>query len=159
MSLNKVILVGRLTRDPELRYTPNGKPVASFAIAIDRPVAAKGGEKETDFVDIVAWNNTAEVVSKYATKGSLVGIDGRLQVRQYEKDGQKRKAYEVVASDVRLLGSRPSGQGGSEGGYAPRDNQGYGRESGSYSSYEPAPGGNHSYNQGPSDMGVDDLPF
>jgi single-strand DNA-binding protein len=161
MSLNKVILVGRLTRDPELRYTPAGKPVATFSIAVDRPVAAKNGEKETDYVDIVAWQNTAEVVAKYAVKGSLVGVDGRLQVRQYEKDGQKRRAYEVVAADVRLLGSRPSGQGGSEGGYSSREGgSSYGRESSAgYGSYESAPSTQHSYDSGANNMGVDDIPF
>jgi len=116
-SLNKVILIGRVTRDPELRYTPNGKPVASMGLAVQRNFSGPGGEKETDFIDIVVWQQTAEFAAKYATKGRLVAIDGRLQVRSYEtQDGQKRKAYEVVANDLRLL-DRKDSSAGSGGGF------------------------------------------
>lgn len=116
-SLNKVILIGRVTRDPELRYTPTGKPVATFTVAVNR-FRGQNGEQETDFIDCVVWQQSAEFAAKYATKGRLVCVDGRLQVRSYEtQEGQKRKAYEVVANDLRLLDRKEGGGGGGyEGG-------------------------------------------
>ena len=102
--LNRVILIGRLTRDPELRILPNGIPVASFTLAVDRPFTNQQGERETDFIDIVVWRKQAETVSNHLTKGRLVAVEGRLQVRTYEtQDGQKRKVAEVVADTVRFL--------------------------------------------------------
>lgn len=102
--LNRIFLIGRLTRDPELRYTPNGVPVASFRIAVDRPFTNQQGERETDFINIVAWRKQAETVAEHLTKGRLVLVEGRLQIRDYEhKDGSKRQASEIVASDVRFL--------------------------------------------------------
>lgn len=100
--LNHITLMGRLTRDPELRYTGAGTPVASLTIAVDRDFANKeNGEKQTDFIDIVAWRNTAEFVSKYFTKGSMAVVSGRLQIRDWEdKDGNKRKSAEVVADNI-----------------------------------------------------------
>jgi len=108
---NRIILIGRLTRDPELRYTPSGQPVTSFTLAVDRPFKNQNGEKETDFIDIVAWRKLAEQVSQYMTKGRLVAVEGRLQIRSYEaKDGSgKRKVAEIVADGVRFL---DSGRGG-----------------------------------------------
>jgi single-strand DNA-binding protein len=98
--LNRVILIGRLTRDPELKYTPNGTAVANFSIAVNR----KFNKEETDFIDIVAWRQSAEFCANYGSKGRLMAIEGRLQVRNYEnKEGQKRKAVEVIADDVRFL--------------------------------------------------------
>lgn len=102
--LNRVILIGRLTRDPELRYVPSGQPVASFSLAVDRPFTNQAGERETDFIDIVAWRKLADQVSQHLSKGRLVAVEGRLQVRTWEtQDGQKRKAAEVVADAVRFL--------------------------------------------------------
>ena len=99
--LNKIILMGRLTRDPELRRTNSGTPVASFTIAVDRDFKSQDGEKETDFIDIVVWRNTAEFVSKYFTKGRMAVVEGRLQIRDWtDKDGGKRKAAEVIADNV-----------------------------------------------------------
>lgn len=80
--LNRIDIMGRLTRDPELRYTPSGTPVASFTIAVDRDYAPKGAEKETDFIDIVAWQSTAELVHKYFLKGRMIVVSGRLQIRR-----------------------------------------------------------------------------
>lgn len=101
--LNRVVLIGRLTRDPELRYTPQGVPVASFTLAIDRPVVADK-EKQADFVDCVAWRKLGETVANYTTKGRLLAVEGRLQIRSYEaQDGSKRKIAEVVADEVRFL--------------------------------------------------------
>ena len=94
--LNKIIVMGRLTRDVELRYTQNQTPVASFTIACDRDL----GEKQTDFLDCVAWKKTAEFVNNYFRKGSMAIVSGRLQIREWEKDGNKRKAAEIVADSV-----------------------------------------------------------
>ena len=109
--LNHITLMGRLTRDPELRRTGTGTPVVSFTIAVDRDFGGKdGGEKETDFIDIVAWRNTAEFVSKYFTKGRMAVVSGRLQIRGWtDKDGNKRKAAEVVADNVYFGDSKNSG--------------------------------------------------
>ena len=107
--LNKIILMGRLTRDPELRRTNRGTAVASFAIAVDRGFNAQNGEKETDFIDIVVWRGTAEFVSKYFTKGRMAVVEGRLQIREWEKDGSKRRTAEVVADNVYFGDSKNSG--------------------------------------------------
>ncbi|MDR5695965.1 MAG: single-stranded DNA-binding protein [Armatimonadota bacterium] len=102
--LNRVILIGRLVRDPELRYVPSGQPVASFTLAVDRPFTSQQGEQQTDFIDIVAWRRLAEQVTQYLGKGRLVAVEGRLQIRSYETaDGQKRKVAEVVATNIRFL--------------------------------------------------------
>lgn len=112
---NKVILIGRLTKDPELRYTPSGKAVAGFRLAVDRGSTNAQGEKETDFIDIVVWDKQAETVQKYLTKGRLVLVDGRLQMRQYDaQDGTRRTVYEVVAQTVRFL---PDGRNQGEAGF------------------------------------------
>jgi len=113
--LNRIVLIGRLTRDPELRYTSSGVAVASFSLAVDRAFSNQQGERETDFIDIVAWRKLAETVSGHLQKGRLVAVQGRLQIRSYEtQDGQKRKAAEVVADDVRFL-DRPRDAQGAEG--------------------------------------------
>ena len=105
--LNHIVLMGRLTRDPELRRTGSGIAVASFTLAVDRDFAAQGAERETDFVDIVAWRNTAEFVSKYFTKGR---ISGRLQIRNWtDKEGNKRRSAEVVADNVYFGDSKRDG--------------------------------------------------
>ncbi len=106
--LNRVILIGRLTRDPELSYIPSGDAVVKFTLAVDRNYTNKQGERDTDFIPILAWRKLGEVVSKYTVKGSLVAVDGRLQVRTYEKDGQRRYVTEVVAENVRFLDYRKS---------------------------------------------------
>ena len=99
--LNKVILMGRLTRDPELRRTGSGTAVTGFSLAVDRDFKGQNGEKETDFIDVVAWRNTAEFVSKYFTKGRMAVVEGRLQVRDWtDKDGNKRRSTEVIAESV-----------------------------------------------------------
>lgn len=99
--LNKIIIMGRLTRDPELRRTGSGTAVTSFSLASDRDFKGQNGEKETDFVDVVAWRATAEFVSKYFTKGRMAVVEGRLQLRDWtDKDGNKRRSAEVVADNV-----------------------------------------------------------
>ncbi len=110
--LNRIILIGRLTRDPELRYTPQGVPVASFSLAVDRPFANQQGQREADFIDCVAWRKLGETVGNHLTKGRLVAVEGRLQIRSYEaQDGTKRKVAEVVADSVRFLDRPREGQG------------------------------------------------
>ena len=103
---NLVIFTGRLTNDVELKHTPNDVPVATFQIAVDRRAKA-GEEKQADFIDCVAWRATAEFISKYFHKGSMIGVEGQLQTRRYEdKDGNKRKAYEVIANNVHFVESK-----------------------------------------------------
>ncbi|AEG62081.1 single-stranded DNA-binding protein [Desulforamulus ruminis] len=102
--LNKVILIGRLTRDPELRYTTSGMAVAKLGLAVDRPQFNKEREKETDFIDIVVWSKLAEICANNLGKGRLVAVDGRLQIRSYEDNqGVKRKVAEVVAENIKFL--------------------------------------------------------
>ena len=99
--LNHITVMGRLTRDPELRRTGSGVAVASFTVAVDRDFAPNGGEKETDFIDCVAWRQTGEFVSKYFTKGRMIVVSGRLQIRSWtDKDGNKRKNAEIVADNA-----------------------------------------------------------
>ena len=107
--LNKIILMGRLTRDPELRRTGSGTSVTSFPLAVDRDFKGQNGDKETDFIDVVAWRNTAEFVSKYFSKGRMAVVKGRLQVRDWtDKDGAKRRSTEVLAESVYFGDSRRS---------------------------------------------------
>ena len=129
--LNRIILMGRLARDPELRHTQTGTPVASFRLAVDRDFKDKTtGEKATDWIDVVAWRQTAEFVSRYFTKGRLAVVEGRLQMRDWtDRDGNKRTSAEVVADNVYFGDSKrdaegggyaaPSGGYGGPGGYAP----------------------------------------
>ena len=118
--LNKIFIMGRLTRDPELRRTQSGTPVTSFSLAVDRDFKSQSGEKETDFIDVVAWRATAEFVAKYFTKGRMAVVEGRLQIRDWQdKDGNKRRSAEVVADNVYFGDSRPAGSGGNSFSDAP----------------------------------------
>jgi single-strand DNA-binding protein len=111
--LNHITIMGRLTRDPELRHTGSNIPVASFTLAVDRDIANKQtGEKETDFIDCVAWRKTGEFVSKYFTKGRMAVVSGRLQMRKWtDKDGNKRTSAEIVADNVYFGDSKNSSTG------------------------------------------------
>lgn len=114
--LNKIFIMGRLTRDPELRRTQNGTAVAGFALAVDLDYKNADGTKETDFIEVVAWRTTAEFVSKYFTKGRMAIVEGRLQIRDWtDKDGNKRRNAEVVADNVYFGDSKKEGD--SSGGY------------------------------------------
>ena len=133
--LNQIIIMGRLTRDPELRRTGSGTAVTSFSLAVDRDFKSQSGEKETDFIDIVAWRNTAEFVSKYFTKGRMAVVEGRLQIRDWkDKDGNNRRSAEVVADNIYFGDSKRDSQPG--GDYAP---PAYGSPAESYTA--PAGGG------------------
>ncbi len=135
--LNHIVLMGRLTRDPELRRTGTGIAVASFTLAVDRDFGSRdGGEKETDFIDIVAWRNTAEFVSKYFAKGRMAVVSGRLQIRNWnDKDGNKRRSSEVVADNVYFGDSkRDADSAGNYGG----NSYASGGYTGGYGSMQPA---------------------
>ena len=116
--LNHITIMGRLTRDPELRRTGSGIAVASFTVAVDRDFSGRdGGERETDFIDCVAWRQTGEFVSKYFTKGSMIVVSGRLQIRNWnDKDGNKRRTAEVVADNVYFGESKRGDNGNAFGG-------------------------------------------
>ena len=110
--MNKVFLIGRLTRDPELRYTGNNTPVATFSIAVNRNFTNQSGEREADFINIIVWRKQAENIKNYVKKGSQVAIDGRIQTRNYEQDGVKRYVTEVVADNVQFLDTKNGGYAG-----------------------------------------------
>ena len=120
--MNKVILVGRLTRDPEVKNTTTGKAVATFTLAVDRRFKNKDGQKEADFVPIVVWGKQAEIAGQYLSKGSQIGVSGRLQVRSYDaQDGQRRYVTEVVADEINFLSSsRKDSTGGYQQPSTPR---------------------------------------
>ena len=122
--LNKIIIMGRLTRDPELRRTASSTAVAGFTLAVDRDFKSQNGEKSTDFIDVVAWRNTAEFVAKYFTKGRMAVVEDRLQIRDWkDKDGNNRRSAEVVAENVYFGDSKRDGAPAGDyaapmGGYA-----------------------------------------
>ena len=137
--LNHITIMGRLTRDPELRRTGSGIAVASFTVAVDRDFAPKdGGDRETDFIDCVAWRQTGEFVSKYFTKGSMAVVSGRLQIRNWnDKDGNKRRTAEIVADNVYFGESKRSSEGNSSYGGNAYGGNSYGGNT--YSAPAPAP--------------------
>ena len=121
--LNKAILMGRLTRDPELRYTQSNIPVVTFSIAVDRNYSNNGGDRQTDFIDIVAWRRTAEFVSQWFTKGQMIVVVGSIQSRRWQdKNGNNRTSIEVVADEVQFGESKRSRE---SGGSYPNNNGGY----------------------------------
>ena len=149
--LNKIFIMGRLTRDPELRRTQSGTAVTSFSLAVDRDFKSQSGEKETDFIDVVAWRSTAEFVSKYFTKGSMIVVSGRLQIRNWtDKEGNKRRSAEIVAESVYFGDSKRDGNGQQSGQQQP-----------SQASYQDAPGYDSAYVSDFAQIEDDDsdLPF
>ena len=140
--LNHITIMGRLVRDPELRRTGSGIAVASFTVAVDRDFGGRdGGEKETDFIDCVAWRQTGEFVSKYFTKGRMIVVSGRLQIRSWtDKDGNKRRSAEVVADDCYFGDSKPAQESGGQpknGFQAPQQYQNTGFQQPQYGGYQP----------------------
>src|SRR5690625_2052559 len=165
--LNRVVLVGRLTRDPDLRYTANGTAVANFTVAADRPFTNQQGERETDFVNCVTWRRHAENLANYMKKGSMIGVDGRVQTRRYEnQEGKTVYVTEILAENIQFLESKGSSQnrGGEPSGFQQNRNQ---------NQYQPNqnqnqnPSQNQNQNQenpfsssgDPIDISDDDLPF
>lgn len=147
MSLNHITIMGRLTRDPELRRTGSGVAVTSFTLAVDRDYSGKdSGQKETDFLDCVAWKNTAEFVNSYFNKGRMAVVSGRLQIRTWkDKDGNNRKTAEVIADHVYFGDSKPEGnQGGYSapaGGYSNPGYTNYGQQNNGYGGNQSGYGG------------------
>ena len=156
--LDHITIMGRLTRDPELRYTQSQTPVASFTLAVDRDYGGRdGGEKQTDFIDCVAWRQTAEFVSKYFQKGSMAVVSGRLQIRDWtDREGGKRRSAEVVVDNIYFGESRrrDSGESGSYGG-----NYGSSGESRSYSAPSSSSSSSNASPFAELDDGDGELPF
>ncbi|WP_409296359.1 single-stranded DNA-binding protein [Peribacillus sp. SCS-26] len=171
--MNRVILVGRLTKDPELRYTPNGVPVATFTLAVNRAFTNQQGEREADFINCVVWRKPAENVANYLKKGSLAGVDGRVQTRNYEgQDGKRVYVTEILAESVQFLEPRNSNAGGgdrNEGGFygGRQQESSYGQQN--QNQNQPQRNNNNNYtrvdedpfaNNGQTiDISDDDLPF
>lgn len=162
--LNRVVLVGRLTKDPDLRYTPSGVPVATFTLAVNRSFTNQQGEREADFINVVVWRKPAENVANFLKKGSLAGVDGRIQTRNYEgQDGKKVYVTEVVAESVQFLeprnASQDRGESGFSGGSRERDlgyNQNQQRNNSNNTRLDDDP---FADNGEPIDISDDDLPF
>ncbi|RBW69131.1 single-stranded DNA-binding protein [Bacillus taeanensis] len=161
--INRVILVGRLTKDPELRYTPSGVAVATFSLAVNRPFTNQQGDREADFFNIVVWRRQAENAANFLKKGSLAGVDGRLQSRSYENNqGQRVYVTEVVAESVQFLEPKSS-QGQFQGSGASRANDNFGqsqnqpnRNNKDFTSFDDDP---FASDGKPIDISDDDLPF
>ena len=119
--MNKVVLIGRVTRDPELRYTESNIPSVRFTLAVNRPFENQSGQREADFINIVVWRKQAENVKKYVTKGSLIAVEGRIQTGSYEKDGQRVYTTDVVADNVQFLESKAQSQNRVDNDVTPSD--------------------------------------
>ena len=153
-SVNKVILIGRLGKDPELKYTPNGVPVAKFSLATDETFKDRSGEQQrrTEWHNIVAWNKLAEICGEYLTKGKQVYIEGSIRSRQWEdQSGNKRTAYDIVARSMTMLGSKAD---------TDRASGGSARSAGASSGgYDDGPPPSEPPSSGPSDITDEDIPF
>lgn len=119
--INRVVLVGRITRDPELRHTSSNIPVLSFTLAVNRPFADQSGERQADFINCVAWRRQAENIARYVKKGALLGVDGRIQTGSYESEQGIRYTTDVVCDSVQFLESRSSGDSSTGGGNYSKD--------------------------------------
>src|SRR5690625_2375679 len=162
--LNRVVIVGRLTRDPDLRYTPNGVAVANFTVAANRPFTNQQGNREADFINCVVWRKPAENLANYMKKGNLIGVDGRLQSRSYEgQDGKTVYVTEVVADSVQFLEPKGSSQGGGQSPAESQSNQSYNQNQGqnqNQNQNQNQQQNNPFKNDGePIDISDDDLPF
>ncbi|BAM48528.1 single-stranded DNA-binding protein [Amphibacillus xylanus] len=162
--LNRVVLVGRLTKDPDLRYTANGTAVANFTVAVNRPFTNQQGDREADFINCVIWRKPAENLANYMGKGSLIGVDGRIQTRSYDgQDGKRVYVTEVVADTVQFLESRNSNRGTSAGsgeqgsGSNPFEQHQNQQQMPSQNQFNQQ--SNVSENLEPIDISDDDLPF
>lgn len=160
--INRVVLVGRLTKQPELRYTPNGVAVASFTIAVNRPFSNQQGEREADFIPIVVWRKQAENAANFLNKGSLAGIDGRIQTRNYENnDGRKVYVTEVIADSVQFLepkGTQHNDSATSRDNYS-SSNKGTGRSQSQKAETNPKFDDPFANDGQPINISDDDLPF
>lgn len=159
--INRVVLVGRLTKDPELRYTPNGVAVANFTLAVNRPFSNQQGEREADFIQCQVWRKAAENVANYLRKGSLAGVDGRMQTRSYDNtEGKRVFITEVVTESVQFLEPRNSDQGPHGSVNGPPNTNTPNNQQNAYSGQNNQPSGNPFASEGQSiDISDDDLPF
>ena len=151
--MNKVILIGRLTRDPELRHTPSGAATCTITVAVDR-MPDQNGQRTADFIPVVTWNRQAENIARYMTKGRLVAVEGRIQTRNYDdKDGKRVYVTEVLASNVQFLESKASTTNQTSGNYQPNNNY-------QQNSYQPQPIPEPSFNAAPVEsVDLDNDPF
>ena len=145
--LNCAVIMGRLTADPELRQTPSGVAVTRFTVAVDRSFVKAGEERKADFINVVAWRQTAEFVTRYFSKGSMIAVQGAIQTGSYEKDGVKRSTFEIVADNVSFCGSKAESNTGS-----------FSRED-SYAAAQPAPSYSTADEGDFKEIPEDDLPF
>lgn len=153
--LNRIILIGRLTRDPELRYTPSGVATTTFTLAVDRNFTGPNGEREADFIPVVTWRQLAETCANYLKKGRLCAVEGRIQVRNYEnREGKRVYVTEVVADNVRFLESANNSSGGNSAGRQANQNN-----SSSDSRSDDYTGDSFSGDGKPIEISDDDLPF
>ncbi|EAC6055702.1 single-stranded DNA-binding protein [Listeria monocytogenes] len=175
--MNRVVLVGRLTKDPELRYTPAGVAVATFTLAVNRTFTNQQGEREADFINCVVWRKPAENVANFLKKGSMAGVDGRVQTRNYEgNDGKRVYVTEIVAESVQFLEPRNSNGGGGNNyqsgnnnnnynsggnnfGQAPTNNGGFGQDQQQSQNYQSTNNDPFASDGKPIDISDDDLPF
>lgn len=166
--INRVILVGRLTKDADLRYTTTGTAVGSFTVAVNRQFTNQAGEREADFINCVAWRKTAETLANFTRKGSLIGVEGRIQTRHYEKDGNRVYVTEVVVDTFSLLESKATNQERQANsptpqasGRPPEGNQSRPAASGSNQSYQNQSQGRDPFENSstPINISDDDLPF
>ena len=155
MAINSVVLVGRMTRDAELRYTPSNVAVATLTLAVNRPFKNQNGDHEADFINVVIWRQQAENLANWAKKGALIGITGRIQTRSYDnQQGQRVYVTEVVAETFQLLESRSVREGQGQGGYSAPSNQAPTQPTPDFSKQE-----NPFGRTNPMDISDDDLPF
>ncbi|HCJ1285197.1 TPA: single-stranded DNA-binding protein [Listeria innocua] len=159
--MNRVVLVGRLTKDPDLRYTPAGAAVATFTLAVNRPFKNGQGEQEADFIQCVVWRKPAENVANFLKKGSLAGVDGRVQTRNYEgNDGKRVYVTEIVAESVQFLESKQNGAGGSTSNNNQSEtNYSNDNKTSSYRADRSQNGDSFANEGAPVDINPDDLPF
>ena len=155
--MNRVVLVGRLTKDPELRYTPNGVPVATFTLAVNRSFTNQQGEREADFINCVVWRKPAENVANFLKKGSLAGVDGKVQTRNYEgQDGKRVYLTEILAESVQFLEPRSQNAGGNSQGNTNTSGTNRNRNQSNYTRVDDDP---FVGNEKTVDISDDDLPF
>ncbi|EAC9201317.1 single-stranded DNA-binding protein [Listeria monocytogenes] len=159
--MNRVVLVGRLTKDPDLRYTPAGAAVATFTLAVNRPFKNTQGEQEADFINCVVWRKPAENVANFLKKGSMAGVDGRIQTRNYEdKDGKRVFVTEIVAESVQFLDTKNKGTGGAtSNNYQGEANYSNNNQTSSYRADTSQKGDSFANEGKPIDINEDDLPF
>lgn len=155
--MNRTVLVGRLTKDPELRYTPNGVPVATFTLAVNRPFKNAAGEQEADFINVVVWRKPAENAANFLKKGSLAGVDGRVQTRNYEgQDGKRVYVTEILAESVQFLEPRSQKADGNSQGNTNTSGSKQNSSQGDYTRVDDDPFANGGKT---IDISDDDLPF